>query len=66
MKHADADGEFARAHGVKDLPALVLFTDGHAEETFDGDMYRQHAAVAWVKQLLNLEENSDDDDDDDD
>ena len=64
VKHEDADGEFARAHNVKDLPALVLFTDGHVAETFDGDMYRQHAAVAWVKQLLNLEENSDDDDDD--
>ena len=63
VKHEDADGEFARAHNVKDLPALVLFTDGHVAATFDGDIYRQQAAVAWVKKLLNLEENSDDDDD---
>ena len=64
VKHADAGGEFAHAHGVTtgDLPALVLFADGHAAETFDGDLQRKGAAVAWVKKLLNLEEDDDDDD----
>ena len=64
VKHADAGGEFAHAHGVTgDLPALVLFADGHAAETFDGDLHRKGAAVAWVKKLLNLEEDDEDDDD---
>ena len=49
---------------VKDLPALVFFADGHVAETFAGDVYRQHAAVAWVKKLLNLEDSSYDDEDD--
>ena len=63
VKHADLGGEFAAEHGVKaELPALVLFAEGGVVATFDGDMYRQGAAVAWVKQLLKLEDEEDDDD----
>ena len=63
VKHADIGGEFAATHGVKaELPALVLFAEGSIADTFDGDMYRQGTAVAWVKELLKLEEEEDDDD----